>query len=87
MRDYTDWMVWGGAGTIIAVVLAGAVWFSIQDCKHWNAFSEAHHCRLVGVKGGSSMPVITSKGGVAFAFVDGQNAFLCDDGVTYWRDQ
>jgi hypothetical protein len=62
----------------------------VEERKAWEAFKISHACKLVATKT-SSVGVgtgVTSNGSVATTtvIIPGQEAWLCDDGVTYWRD-
>lgn len=77
---------------LIGLVAVGFAWLFIvaaaADEAKWAKFSAARHCKVVGRMSGSAMvsPVISEKGGVAITLTPDKTGWLCDDGVTYWRD-
>lgn len=67
----------------------GAVFFIIKEQQEWEKFSNEHQCKIISktqaqthvgygmnFKGNMSMMVITE---------DEKTAWLCNDGITYWR--
>jgi hypothetical protein len=82
----------GVCGLLIAACIVGgvmAVRESNREETQWAAFAPVHHCKLVGrIKGDLLVsPVISSKGGVAITATPDKAGWLCDDGITYWRDR
>ncbi len=64
--------------------MAGVVFLSCLGCtdKEWEAFKVAHKCHVVGhTKGGT---VMSTRG--SFVFLPDMTSWLCDDGVTYTRE-
>ena len=63
--------------------------FGCGDNSEWEEFKLAHHCKIVQKKDSDAHVgfVVGSKGGFApiFSFEDEKTAWLCDDGITYWR--
>jgi hypothetical protein len=63
----------------------------MEEFKHWKAFSEQHHCKVVGRMSGDTVttvaPIIGGNGGIAVGVssTPSKTGYLCDDGVTYWR--
>lgn len=85
-----------GIGLILAAVIVlviVAVKLSAQESRQWAAFSEANHCKVVERRKGTSTTttgMAIGSGGrvtpvVATSSTPSQTAYLCDDGVTYWR--
>jgi hypothetical protein len=62
----------------------------MKEEKQWMAFSQAHHCKLVSHSEGSSAVTVgvgsSGKTVIGNTYIDGKDGFLCDDGVTYYRD-
>lgn len=74
---------------IIAVILIGLAWTGTIEKQKWEAFRERHDCKIVG-KTDSDVGIgtgITSNGNATTTtiIIPGKTAWLCDDGVTYWR--
>jgi hypothetical protein len=83
-----DKFAWGlGAG--IAVLAGGAVTLAIIDSENWEAFKIEHACKLVSKGSSTTFNTfgIDGKGQpvVGIGVSPGQNGWLCDDGVTYYR--
>lgn len=79
-----------GIGAVVLIALMVFAGFSYNaEHKQWQAFSEAHHCKVVGQMSGDLLvsPVVSSRGGVAVTSTPDKTGWLCDDGVTYWRDR
>lgn len=86
---------------IIGAIVVGVVVFSIfayradvREREQWERFKVVHKCRIVARMEGSSetslAPTINGNG-AGFSLVTtqipGKVAWLCDDGVTYWRNE
>jgi hypothetical protein len=82
----------GGLVVLLVVLLVLAGVAGVQEQKQWDAFAKAHNCKVVAKREGSTStgvaPIIGGNGGVAVttSSTPGQTAYLCDDGVTYWRN-
>lgn len=64
----------------IAIVLAFALiagYVAKVDEENWEHFKRIHNCRKIGETSGT----VDSAG----RYTLGQEGWLCDDGVTYWR--
>ena len=80
---------------LLVVLIIMMIVGSIKEQKQWQAFAAAHSCKLVATKQGTvSSGVGTAVGANGQVSVvpittttPGQEAFLCDDGVTYWRNK
>lgn len=86
--DYAPLVV---VGTVAAALTALAIWMSIQEEKQWRAWSQAHDCRVIEKRAGSSSVTtgLTGDGKMvtATSSTPAQTAYLCDDGATYWRNE
>ncbi|EJG5355167.1 hypothetical protein [Pseudomonas juntendi] len=79
---------------LLAIALmGGAVWATSTPVPdEWETFKAAHNCKVVGKSEGHSNGGvgITTRGSVAFIAGDrspDQTGYLCDDGVTYWKNE
>ncbi len=83
---------------LIIAVIVGVTWACVEDSKEqkaWGAFKIQHHCKITAYMDGStstaSVPVVGSNGsvgvGVVTNTVPSKAAWLCDDGITYWKNQ
>jgi len=83
---------------VIGGVLLGcvvALWFLIsaiaKEEAAWELFAVEHECRIVAHKQGETNigvgPTFGSGGGTTIITTSSsdQSAWLCDDGITYWR--
>lgn len=72
-----------------AVIIAGSIALAVKSVKDWNRFKEEHNCKIVGKKDSTtSIGVGVSSNGSAGPVVvtnPSQTAWLCDDGITYWK--
>lgn len=53
-----------------------------EEDKKWKEFKSEHNCRIVGKIDKSTS--FTSGGHLAFN--EAKDGWLCDDGITYWKD-
>lgn len=87
--DFDD-LIFPGIVIIVLVIVGVVAYASYKDQQRWDMFSKTHHCRLVSHSEGSSALTtgIASSGHVVIGstYIDGKNGYLCDDGVTYYRD-
>lgn len=79
--------------TLLILMIPIGIWASIEEHKAWDKFKETHSCKLISISQGYTATgtgvglmangqvgtVITSN------FVVGQEGWLCDDGITYFR--
>jgi len=73
----------------LVVLIVLGIYAAVEEGKQWRAFKEAHHCKLVEhIRATSSTGVgigPDGKVGTVIVTTPAKSAFLCDDGVTYWR--
>lgn len=82
-------------GTVVACIAltAHSVVSSAEEQKQWDAFAVEHRCKVVEHRKGdvlfTTATTINPNGGVSVTPVTtvtpDKRAFLCDDGVIYWR--
>lgn len=89
--DWFDfWPILAFIGVAV-VIVAIVIHFAILDQAQWERFAAAHDCRVVERMPGDTMttvaPIIGGKGGVAVGVTStpDKTAYLCNDGVKYWR--
>lgn len=74
---------------VIAVaVCAGLILLGIESEKQWQAWVVKHECRIIEKTQGehhTGVVMIDGKPSVVTTYTPGKTAWLCDDGVTYWR--
>lgn len=78
----------GWIALIALIVVSGA-----EKQKRWDAFAVEHKCKLVEHRNGdvlvTTATTFSQNGGVSVTpmttVTPDKRAFLCDDGVTYWR--
>lgn len=75
-----------GLLTAFGFALIGLVIYAdYQDKKQWEGFSKEHACKIVAISNGSYATGVTTGGKAATVFNPGSKSFLCDDGITYTR--
>ena len=87
-------IIWGIVASIIAL-LVFAIKLDIEEQREWKKFSIDHQCKLtsttqvsystgtrIGITGDGQIGTV-----VTTNYESGKNAYLCDDGVTYWRNK
>lgn len=81
---------------ILATAMVGVVYIgylAVESSQKWENFKETHECKVISQMSGtttlSSGVVIATNGRVNPIIVTnvsaGKTAYLCNDGVTYWR--
>ena len=96
------WIVWGAlrndvlpvTPAVLAIALmASAMWANYTpQPDEWAAFKDAHNCKVVAKADGHSNNGVgfTTRGSVAVIASDytpNKIGYLCDDGVTYWKNE
>src|SRR5690606_32674180 len=73
------------AVALIIVTLGGIAFLEPSRVDEWAKFKQEHNCRVVEKRDGQA----TSGGGVGVfsGSTSPQTAYLCDDGVTYWKNE
>lgn len=75
----------------ICACIALFVYLGIQDDNQFEKFKTEHHCKLVAHIKGDITPGfgVSSSGKTVMTtnFNSDKNGWLCDDGVTYYRDE
>lgn len=95
MTNKTIGLTIGGLVLLMVFFVYMAAKVSYEEHKKWRAFAVKHNCKVVAHKKGQTTtgvgPTIGSNGGVGVTVITGrtrdQVAYLCDDGVTYWRSK
>jgi hypothetical protein len=83
-------------GQVIAVLIAVAVAciamlfkFSLDESRRWQKFAAAHECKISQRMDGDTLTTTTVSAngnvGVGIVTTPSKTAWLCNDGVTYWR--
>ena len=89
----TEELVIGGLVAACIALIALVVVSSVEEQKRWDAFAVEHKCKVVEYRKGdvlvTTATTINPNGGVSVTpmttVTPDKRAFLCDDGVTYWR--
>ena len=94
-ENYVDkeQLVIGGLIASCIALIALVVVSSAEEQKRWDAFAVEHKCKLVEHRKGdvlvTTATTVNPNGGVSVTpmttMTPDKRAFLCDDGVTYWR--
>ena len=66
------------------------IYFGIQEQKEWEVFSKKNNCKITNIQPPTTeiaMAVNIIEGGITPVILNnsGKEAWICDDGVTYWR--
>ncbi len=83
------------AGIGLLVLLIWVIKADREEQRQWEAFAQAHHCkvtqRMEAVSRTAVGPVVGANGQVSTAVTVSTDpakvAFSCDDGITYWRNE
>ena len=86
-------VVIGGLTALVIALIAAVVVSSAEEQKRWDAFALEHKCKLIEKRKGdvlvTTATTVNPNGGVSVTpmttATPDKSAFLCDDGVTYWR--
>ena len=54
--------------------------------SEWDIYKVEHHCKVTQKKDGDSGVGITTNGSVVMTSTSSQTGWLCDDGITYWKN-
>jgi hypothetical protein len=85
--------VWAAIFLVFGGLLWAVVAVALKERKQWDDFAAAHACKKVSVVRGDVQVAVTtgmdSKGNLVTAttpiVTPDKVAYMCDDGVTYWR--
>jgi Mg2+/citrate symporter len=85
----TDWADWLLGLFILATVaiVALAIYLGVQEHKRWEAFRVAHACKVVAEMDGDLITTIGAKGQVSVGSTSDKLGWLCDNGITYYKDK
>jgi hypothetical protein len=83
--EYNFWEYIIGAIAIGLIVLI--CWAGYKEQQAWDAFKTVHHCTLTGRTAPGTATGITSNGNAAVVTTAPKATYLCDDGVSYTRDE
>lgn len=78
---------------VICATVAGIAYFRPPHVDEWARFMQEHSCRVVAKRDGqfsSGVGVGVTNGlslGVFSGSTSPQTAYVCDDGVTYWKNE
>lgn len=88
-----DKLVVPGIICLVVGVAALSIWAAIEESKQWQEFAIQHDCKVT-----QKIKATTSTGygyglmangqmgtGMITTTTAAKTAYLCDDGVTYWR--
>ena len=74
---------------IVVTILGLSIGFSIKDSNTWKQFKINHNCEITQVKDSTSSTGIgigiDGQVGTLLINTPKQNAWLCDDGIIYWK--
>jgi hypothetical protein len=77
-RETSELVFIGGLFLFLFMLITILIWgVSKKEDAEWEVFRETHHCKLVAKVSGSP----TGNG-----YILPKDGWLCDDGITYYRD-
>lgn len=86
-----EWLVMAGLIALLVALVIVIVVASAHEAQRWEAFKLAHSCKIVARMNGELVTGVGSSSGggtvVTIGSTSDQLGWLCDDGVTYWRDK
>ena len=85
-----DWIERGLLLFVAAMIAAIPVlaYVAIQEQREWEVFAASHNCKVVERMRASTSTgfgFVGNKPGLVTTTNPAKTAYLCDDGVTYWR--
>lgn len=76
---------------LVVILCTVVVVAKYYEHKQWSDFAKEHHCKLTQVANGEVNTGfgITTNGNLATVVTTSprRKAYLCDDGITYWREE
>jgi hypothetical protein len=66
-------------GLVVLIAVVGMA--ALEDGKRWKQFKVDHACKVVAKKEGQYV-----SGGNGGGYISAQTGWLCDDGVTYFKE-
>lgn len=89
-RGYGGFVFIAALMAVIVLLIVAVSMEEAKERKKWEAFRVEHSCKIVGrMQGHTSTGIAAgSNGGTAVVSTSepGKIGWLCDDGVTYWRN-
>lgn len=67
--------------------MIGSCMNSCIEESNWQEFKKDHNCKIVERSDGQYGSGFSSKGNVVATYTDGQECWLCDDGIRYWKNK
>lgn len=74
-------------GAVIIALISLICWAGYKEQQAWESFKVVHHCVLTGKTKGQTVTVVGSNGGAGVGTTFPQATYLCDDGVSYTREE
>lgn len=83
------WMGLGFGGLIVLIVgvFAMAIVGENKQAQQWEAFRTTHACRVTQTMPGETFTTFGADGKIGMGSTSAKQAWLCNDGVTYWRSK
>lgn len=74
----------------LAILIITGLYYCAKDEEDWQQFKIDHHCKIVAhIEGGLTPGIGSSLSGklvVTSNFEPNKTGYLCDDGITYYRE-
>lgn len=78
---------WIAGGSV--VLLLALIWYAFSEERKWREFAAENNCKIVEQLAGSTdlglSPAAAERMNTVVLVSPSTTAYLCDDGVTYWR--
>lgn len=75
------------AAIIFIIIISVLAFFAAKKQKdEWEAFKIQHDCKVVGKRDSQTSYGTDSSGKTITTYTPSQTAWLCNDGVTYWKN-
>lgn len=71
-------------GGVVVALVPTAIYLDIQEQKTWDAFAQAHECKLIAHQNGYTMYGYHNGKYQSF-WVSSKDTYRCNDGVDYTR--
>jgi hypothetical protein len=79
---------WGYvSGLVIVGIIATIVVAGYKEEQAWEAFKATHNCTVIGRTAASTATGVSTKGDAVVVTTSPKATYICDDGVSYTRDE
>ena len=72
---------------IMMNLMAAIIYFAVKEGREWDEFRVTHECHQTDIQRGNVSYGVGTDGQLVTIFSGDKIGWLCEDGVTYWRNQ